>query len=472
MKGKSPCEKSSPQAGARSPIRLLPPELRNQIAAGEVVERPSGVLKELVENSLDAGATQLHVELERGGQGRILVQDDGQGLFPDELEAAVTRHATSKLQSLEDLAAIGSFGFRGEALPSIASVSRFSMAAAVDPEEAAGAGSAPDSGWQITVEYGRITEQGPCALQRGARVEVCDLFANIPARLKFLKSHAAEAQRCQETLFRLALPNCAVGFTLTVGGREAFRLVKGQTLPQRLAPFWPPTLVQAMAPLDYREAHEGREYRVHGLAGDPGKAQPRAGRILLFVNGRSVQDRILLRAVQEAYKGCLLAREYPQAVVFVELPLDEVDVNVHPTKSEVRFRDESLIFSLVRRGLREAVERMAPPVFGSAPAKSWPQETAPRLPLPSLKGGGGRRRCPAPRKPCGGTGPRPGKKGAVGSVCASPWVGGRRRSRSGVIRPQLPRNLNRAHLRFQNCPPPLIPRSWSLPRLEWRGRRP
>lgn len=334
-------------------LRLLPPTLVNRIAAGEVVERPASAVKELVENALDAGARRVDITIADGGRSLIVVQDDGIGMTAQELGLAVERHATSKLPD-DDLVNIHTLGFRGEALPSIGSVARLSI-----QSRRQGAAEA----WKISVEGGRKGTAEPAALPQGTRVEVRDLFYATPARLKFLKSTNTETDHIVDAVERLALANPLVGFKLMVeGGRKGFDLPPfngDETEARRLrlgAILGRETIENVIALDAVRE-----NWRLSGLAGLPSFGRATSQGQYLFVNGRPVRDRLLLGALKGAYQDLMAHDRYPVAALFLELPAQDVDVNVHPAKAEVRFRDpafaRSLIVSTVRAALQAAGHR-------------------------------------------------------------------------------------------------------------------
>ncbi len=363
----------------RPGITVLPSELQNQIAAGEVVERPASVLKELVENSLDAGADRVDAAIESGGQGLISVQDNGIGLAPEELPAALTRHATSKIRSVEDLLGLASFGFRGEALPSIASVSRLRITSIP-----AGGGE----GCSLEVEFGAFSQPRPAAMREGTRIEVRDLFLNTPARLKFLKKQSTEAKKCQDVFQRLALVHRHCAFSLSSGGRRVLGFERDQDLLQRLETLWPEQITASLLPV--RLSQDGAS--ITGYAGHPDTAQGRADRILIFVNNRPIQDKLVLSALKQAYSGRLLSREYPQAVLFLDLPPSEVDVNVHPAKSEVKFREEKAVYSLVINAVRNALAAGDSPFSATSPGPEDTASAPSARGTPSAKGTGSRMR--------------------------------------------------------------------------------
>lgn len=346
-------------------ISLLPVELCNQIAAGEVVERPASVVKELVENSLDAGAGQVDVCLENGGQSLISVQDDGQGIAPNQLELAITRHATSKIRGMDDLENIASYGFRGEALPSIASVSRFRIVSRWQ-----GLSKGELAAHCLEVEHGRNISKSLASLPQGTLVEVRDLFGSTPARLKFLKSPATELKKAQYWLARLALANREAGFSLKAGDREIFRFLKGEDLQTRLEKIWPAELVNELIAFD-GDLHG---IRLYGLTSPAHLSHSRAERMLFYVNGRAVNDKRLISAVRESYRGRLISRDYPQTVLFIEINPAEIDVNVHPAKTEVRFRNEGALFSAIAGAIGQTFRNMGAnnsPAFSSAQATTF-----------------------------------------------------------------------------------------------------
>jgi len=331
------------------PIRLLPDNLVNQIAAGEVVERPASVVKELVENALDAGATRVAVEIERGGAALIRVRDDGTGMPAEELSLALERHATSKIATLDDLAAVQSLGFRGEALPSIASVSRFRLVSAPSGGEAA----------EIEVADGRRAAPRPAAHPRGTTVEVRDLFYSVPARRKFLRSESTEYQHIQRTLTRLALSRFDAGFTLTHNRREVFSLPAAAdraAREERVARLLGPEFMRHAVHLE----HESGGLRLSGWLGLPTYARAQPDQQYLFVNRRMVRDRLLGNAVRLGYQDVLYGGRHAAYVLYIELDPASVDVNAHPQKLELRFRDGRHLHDFVFRSVERALAATRP----------------------------------------------------------------------------------------------------------------
>jgi len=342
-------------------LRLLPETLVNRIAAGEVVERPAAALKELLENALDAGAVNIESVLSDGGRSYISVSDDGCGMTPEELTLAVERHATSKLPE-DDLVHIATLGFRGEALPSIGAVSRLSVTS-----RAAGA----EAAWTLAVEGGRKGALAPAALGRGTRVEVRDLFYATPARLKFLKSARAEQMQARDALTRLAMAHHRVGFVLSDGHRDLLNLPAAQgelfeSRLSRLAAILGREFAENALPIDA----EREGLRLTGHIGLPTLNRANAQAQYLFVNGRPVRDKLLYGAVRGAYRDFLAHDRHPMLALFLDLPPELVDVNVHPAKTEVRFRDPALVRGLIvsaaKHALAEAGHRASTTVSRAA----------------------------------------------------------------------------------------------------------
>jgi DNA mismatch repair protein MutL len=326
-------------------IHILPDTLANQIAAGEVVERPVSVVKELVENALDAAATRVDVTVHNGGKTEVRVADDGTGMGRDDALLAMDRHATSKIAREEDLRGVRSFGFRGEALPSIGSVSRLTL-------ETAEAG---DVGTRVRVSAGRILGAEDCARQRGTTVVVRSLFFNVPARAKFLKSAAVETRAIVDALISLALANLSASFRLESNGRILLDLPPASDLVERVAALWGDRFAGRLVPL----AHEVDGTAVAGLVARPDAASDAPRRVHLFVGGRPFRDRGLVYAAEQAYRTTVPSGAKPSLILYLDVPAGAVDVNVHPSKAEVRFRQRNGVEGAVEAAVRQAVATLA-----------------------------------------------------------------------------------------------------------------
>ena len=324
-------------------IRVLPDHIINQIAAGEVVERPASAVKELVENAIDAGATQIEVALADGGRTMLAVDDDGAGMDADALKLAVQRHATSKISG-DDIMALNHLGFRGEALPSIGSVSRMTITSRSKQDA---------HGWVLVVEHSKLGAMRPASRQKGTRVVVEDLFASVPARLKFLKTDRTETAQVLDIVRRISMAHPSIGFSVSDSGRQSMNLpprdkddLRGRIRDAMGADF----ADDALAIDAKRDA-----VALTGLVGLPSFHKSTATAIHLYVNGRAVRDRVLVGAVRAAYADTLPRGRHPVVVLFITLPPEDVDVNVHPAKAEVRFRDAAMIRSLIINALREVI---------------------------------------------------------------------------------------------------------------------
>ncbi len=340
-------------------IHKLPLHLANQIAAGEVVERPASVVKELLENSLDANARRIAITIELGGKKLLRVEDDGDGMEPDDARLAIERHATSKIATSDDLEAIITLGFRGEALPSIASVSHFTLRTRLRGES---------TGTEVKVHGGAVAAVREIGAPEGTCIEVADLFYNLPARRKFLKSDTAESTQISRLVTQMALGYPTVGFSLTSGPRKLLECPPAAGLGERFFQLFGerPDLVEIRK--------EAAGIKIHGFIAALGDQGPVRGPQNVFVNRRIVKDRTIQHAISEAYSVATIKERSPEVHLFIDIPPDRVDVNVHPTKAEVRFLEQSLVHEVLRRGLGEALGQGRAPELQFTPFAARPGE--------------------------------------------------------------------------------------------------
>jgi DNA mismatch repair protein MutL len=408
-------------------IHRLPLQLANQIAAGEVVERPASVVKELIENSLDAHATRLAITIELGGKKMLRVEDDGEGMDPEDARLAIERHATSKIATPEDLGAIRTLGFRGEALPSIASVSHFVL-------RTRARGHA--SGTEVRVNGGTVASQREVGAPEGTSIEVADLFYNLPARRKFLKSDSAESAQISRLVTQMALGYPEVGFSLISGGRKLLECPPANGLGDRFYQLFG----ERLDLIEVRKEAGGLQ--IHGYVAALGDQGPVRGAQNVFVNRRIVKDRTIAHAISEAYSVATIKERSPEVHLFIRMPADRVDVNVHPTKAEVRFLEQSLVHEVLRRALAEALGQGRAPELQFTPFA--PRSLEPRpMAIPGVLAGAtvGNRWTPEPLGPWRNLMEPATENAAVGSALsnlAEPAGAPQNPVEPDAIRPMIP----------------------------------
>ncbi|MBU0663823.1 MAG: DNA mismatch repair endonuclease MutL [Proteobacteria bacterium] len=365
-----------------SKIRILPEQLANRIAAGEVVERPASVVKELLENSLDAGASRIEIEIEGSGTRLIRVMDNGEGMDEDDMLLCLERHGTSKISSAQDLDTINSLGFRGEAIPSIGSVSRMTISSRTQ-DSALGA--------RVVLDYGKMIKVHEIGCSRGTIFEIRNLFGNTPARRKFLRTNRTELSHIEEVVKNYAVAAPAITFILRIDEREVLHCGENQSLPDRLkaimhyqGPF------MEIGKAENNNQHSGRTSSVHGYLLPPDAAVAGSAGIRLLVNGRAVRDRMIVHAVAEGLRNFLMKGRNPAGLIHLRLPLEDVDVNVHPTKQEIRLRNSQAIHQMISQTVEEAMaeyqKKIQSTIFRTEPSHTSPQQESTAQPTPDSSG--------------------------------------------------------------------------------------